>query len=210
MIMPDQFGGDVAPNSVAEETEAGDSGLVDQDPTDGETKPNPNPNSPTEVQPSTTAADQPKTTEPKSPSLLTQIKTTLATTAKSFLLDMWLARHTPEKVLPVLHRVLAAAREEFADAVEYGQGVYAVGYCFGGRYVLILGGEAEGEVEGEGEGGKDVESKKKAPAIKAGAVAHPTLVTAEEMERVKVPVGIIAVGMFLPPFPHLPRFSPLP
>ena len=51
-----------------------------------------------------------------------------ATTAKSFMVDMWLARQTPEKVLPLLRKVVEGAKEEFADAVANGGAVYADGY----------------------------------------------------------------------------------
>lgn len=40
-----------------------------------------------------------------------------AETSKSFMIDMWLARQTPEKVLPIIHKVIEAAKAEFADAV---------------------------------------------------------------------------------------------
>lgn len=105
---------------------------------------------------------------------LDTVKLKVAETAKSFGLDMWLARHTPEKILPIVKGVLAVARGEFADAVEYGGGVFGVGYCFGGRYVLLL---ASGEE----------------PAIKAGVCAHGTLVGREELKGVKAPVQLVCV-----------------
>ena len=33
--------------------------------------------------------------------------------------------------MPILQRFIAGAKEEFADAVANGGGIYAVGYCFG-------------------------------------------------------------------------------
>lgn len=94
-------------------------------------------------------------------------------TAKSFLLDMWLARQTPEKVLPLLHKVIEGAKEEFADALANGGGLYAVGYCFGGKYVLLLGSELPDTVA-QGQAVKDEEKGivKSGPQIKAGAIAH--------------------------------------
>jgi dienelactone hydrolase len=71
--------------------------------------------------------------EEKDPSYIEYFKIRAAETAKAFLIDMWLARQTPEKVLPILHKVIDAARDEFADAVANGGGIYSVGYCFGGR-----------------------------------------------------------------------------
>lgn len=61
-------------------------------------------------------------------SMIEQFKMAAAETVKSFMIDMWLARHTPEKILPVIHKVLESAKEEFADAVANGDGVYGVGY----------------------------------------------------------------------------------
>lgn len=89
------------------------------------------------------------------------------------MLDMWLARQTPEKVLPLLHKVIDGAKEEFADAVANGGGIYAVGYCFGGKYVLLLAGERPDTVM-RGQAVKDEEAGvvKSGPLIKAGALAH--------------------------------------
>ena len=75
--------------------------------------------------------------------------------------------------MPILQRFIAGAREEFADAVANGDGIYAVGYCFGAKYVLLLGAElldteAHGQSSNEGEEG----IVKKGPAIKVGAIAH--------------------------------------
>jgi dienelactone hydrolase len=119
-------------------------------------------------------------------------KMKLAEGTKSFLIDMWLARHTPEKVLPLLQRVVQGAREEFADAVANGGGIYGVGYCFGAKYILILAGE---NGDGVTTAPKDEEqgSVKKQPVLKAGAVAHGTMVTKEDLEGVKAPVYIAAV-----------------
>lgn len=156
VVMPDQFGGDPAPNTTAPAAELGGSGA-------GE-----------------------------GVSLIEQVKLRAAETAKSFMLDMWLARHTPEKVLPILHKVLESAKDEFADAVANGGGVYAVGYCFGGKYVMILAGEGQ---SAEAEGRDEEEGMvKQGPLIKAGAIAHATLVTGEDMTSIKAPVSIVCVG----------------
>lgn len=74
-------------------------------------------------------------------SLLEQAKLRIAETAKSFLIDMWLARQTPEKVLPIIHKVIDAAKDEFADAVASGGGIYGGKYCTmteGRRKELII------------------------------------------------------------------------
>ena len=92
------------------------------------------------------------------------------------MLDMWLARQTQEKVLPIIQRVIEGAKEEFADAVANGDGIYAVGYCFGGKYVLLLGAELPDTVA-KGQALKDEEQgmAKLGTQIKAGALAHGRL-----------------------------------
>lgn len=129
------------------------------------------------------------------PSLLEQVKLRAAETAKSFLLDMWLARHTAEKIMPILHRVIEAAKDEFADAIASGGGIYAVGYCFGGTYVLRLAGEHPDTVM-QGQAVKDEEEGvvKTGPLIKAGAMAHGTLVGPDDLSTIKAPVSLVCIG----------------
>lgn len=105
--------------------------------------------------------------------MIEKVKMGFADTAKSFMIDMWLARQSQEKVLPLLHKVIEGAKDEFADAVANGDGVYAVGYCFGGKYVLLLGSEHPDAVA-KGQAVKDEEQGvvKSGPQIKAGAIAH--------------------------------------
>jgi len=111
----------------------------------------------------------------ENPTVIEQVKLTIAETAKSFQIDMWLARQTPEKVLPILQKFIEGAKEEFADAVANGDGIYAVGYCFGGKYVLLLGAEFPDTV-GQAKKAPDEEQglAKPQPLIKAGALAHGT------------------------------------
>ena len=99
--------------------------------------------------------------------MIEQFKLYAAEAVQSFMLDMWLARQTPEKVMPLLTKVIDGIKEEFADAIANGGGMYAVGYCFGGKYVLVLG-------AGSSKAGKDEEegTVKTEPVIKAGALAH--------------------------------------
>ena len=107
-----------------------------------------------------------------------------------------LARHTPEKVLPILSKVITSVKEEFADAVANGGGIYAIGYCFGAKYVLLLGSELDKEAM---EGLRSPESQaeegmvRQGPQIKAGAIAHGVQISKEEMENTSVPVCIVAV-----------------
>lgn len=131
-----------------------------------------------------------------SASWLETIKLKAAETVKAFSLDLWLARQTPEKVLPIIHGVLAQAKEEFADAVAHGGGVYAVGYCFGGKYVLTLAGERAASVmTGQEATGATAEDGmvKRGPEIKAGVCAHGTMVSREDLQDIKAPVSLICV-----------------
>jgi dienelactone hydrolase len=127
-------------------------------------------------------------------SWLEQVKLKTAEGIKAFVIDMWLARHTPEKVLPLLHKVVESAKDEFADAIANGGGIYGVGYCFGAKYILILAGEPS-DTAGSQAAPKDEEqgSAKKQPTIRAGAIAHGTMVTKEDMAAVKAPMYIAAV-----------------
>ncbi len=109
---------------------------------------------------------------------------------------MWLARHTPEKVLPILQKVTTSVKEEFADAVANGGGIYAVGYCFGARYVLLLGSDLDKEAA---QGLRSPEATaeegmvRQGPQIKAGAIAHGTQIGKDDLEGMSVPVCIVAV-----------------
>ncbi|KAF2711643.1 alpha/beta-hydrolase [Pleomassaria siparia CBS 279.74] len=150
VVMPDQFNGDPAPNSVDM----------------------------TEIK--------------ETSSWLEKGKLMFAEGVKSLLIDEWLARHTADKILPILHKVIEGAREEFADAVANGGGIYGVGYCLGAKYILILAGD---QSDPETEAPKDEEQgpAKKEPLLKAGAIAHGTMVLKEELEGIKAPVYIVAV-----------------
>lgn len=108
---------------------------------------------------------------------------------------MWLARHTPEKVLPRLHRVLTSIKEEYADAYANGGGIYAAGYCFGAKYVLLLGSELHQDVA-QGQRAPETQAEegmvREGPMIKCGAIAHGILSKAD-LDGVKVPTSVVAV-----------------
>ncbi|KAI9836843.1 MAG: hypothetical protein M1819_001008 [Sarea resinae] len=144
--------------------------------------------------PAPSSGTGPQTYESHNPSLIEQVKLRAAETAKSFVLDMWLARHTPEKVMPLLQNVIEGAKEEFADAVASGDGLYAAGYCFGAKYVLLLAGERS-DAAMWGQAPKDEEEGlvSSGPLIKAGAIAHGTLIMREDFETLKSPVTIACV-----------------
>ncbi|KAL7948870.1 Alpha/Beta hydrolase protein [Trichoderma barbatum] len=123
-----------------------------------------------------------------STSLLEQVKLKAVEFAKSFMIDMWLARVTETKIMPILRKVIEAAHEEYPDAIKYGEGIYAVGYCVGGRYVLLL-------AKGSHEGGNDEESGmvKTGPYIKAGALAHAASVTPDDFKDLQAPLSLVCV-----------------
>ncbi|KAF3939633.1 hypothetical protein ABW19_dt0203481 [Dactylella cylindrospora] len=102
-------------------------------------------------------------------SMIEQVKVKAAEGIKMFMIDLWLARHTPEKTLPIILKVLSAAKVEFADAASQ---TFVVGYCFGGKYVLKLAATAE---------------------ITAGALAHGTSVTFEDIAGITKPVSFVCV-----------------
>lgn len=145
--------------------------------------------------PSSNVVTSPSTTS--APSMLESVKLRAVETAKSFMIDMWLARQTPSKVLPILHKVLDGIKDEYADAVAHGGGVYGVGYCFGAKYVLILCGVHPSSVmHGQAEAGStDVEQGmvEEGPLLKCGAVAHGAMVTREDMKGIKSAMSIVAV-----------------
>ncbi|KAI7548000.1 dienelactone hydrolase family protein [Hortaea werneckii] len=142
----------------------------------------------------TTTATQGQADE--QPSLIEQVKLGVAGIAKSFTIDMWLARHTPEKVLPLLNNVITSVKEEFADAVANGGGIYAVGYCFGAKYALMLGSDLHKDVAaGQRDPATEAEEgmAKQGPQIKCGAIAHATGVSKEDMANCQVPTCVVAV-----------------
>ena len=131
----------------------------------------------------------------ENPSIIEQIKMGAAETVKSFMLDMWLARHTAEKVLPIVHTVLDSAKDEFADAVANGGGIYAAGYCFGAKYAIILAGDHPDTVaHGQKTTDEEEGMVSKGPMVKAAAIAHATLVTREDLAAIKAPVSMVCVG----------------
>lgn len=85
------------------------------------------------------------------------------------------ANHGLADTEPIIDAVLQQIRTEMKPT-----SVGAVGYCFGGKYVIRLLGREE-EEDGMG-------------IIDAGFAAHPTLVDMEELARVKRPLSIAAAG----------------
>ncbi|KPM34313.1 hypothetical protein AK830_g12262 [Neonectria ditissima] len=123
-----------------------------------------------------------------STSMLEQIKIKAVEVTKSFLIDMWLARVTEDRVLPILHKVIDAAKEQYADAIKQGDGIYAVGYCVGARFVLMLAQKTKATSEDE-EGG----AVKTGPFIKAGALAHAASVVPDDFKNLSVPLSLVCI-----------------
>ena len=88
---------------------------------------------------------------------------------EGFELNTWLKDHDTDRVDPVINQVLKVMRGEMGV-----KRLGAVGYCFGGKYVVR--GLAES-------GGMDV-----------GYVAHPSFVDARELEKINGPLSISAAG----------------
>ncbi|EXF74106.1 dienelactone hydrolase [Colletotrichum fioriniae PJ7] len=126
-------------------------------------------------------------------SFLDTFKMKIVETAKSFQIDMWLARHTEEKVLPILYKVIEGSKEKFADAVKNGDGIYAVGYCIGGRYILHLGSDKKVTTGGQESADAEAGEVKTGPFIKVGAIAHGASVTPDDFTGVKVPISLVCV-----------------
>ncbi|KAG9941610.1 dienelactone hydrolase family protein, partial [Aureobasidium melanogenum] len=133
-------------------------------------------------------------------SFLEQLKLRAAEVAKSFRSDMWLARHTPSSVLPRLNKVLTAVKDEFADAVQAGGGVYCVGVSVGGRFALLLASELGADVlEGQTEVSEEAAGKaeegmiRKGPAVKAAVILHGATIEREDFHGVKNPIALLTV-----------------
>ncbi|SPN97417.1 uncharacterized protein DNG_00931 [Cephalotrichum gorgonifer] len=123
-------------------------------------------------------------------SLLDMVRMRAVEATKSFMIDMWMARHTEEKILPILHKVVDGCKEKFADAVQHGDGIYAVGYCIGGRYILLLGSETPAPT---GPVDEEAGAVRRAPLIKVGALAHAASVNPDDFKNLKVPVSLVCV-----------------
>lgn len=98
--------------------------------------------------------------------------------------------------MPRLLKVIDSAKEEFADAIANGGGIYAVGYCVGAKYVLLLAGEHTDDVlwgQSKTEAAQEEGMVKHGPMIKASAIAHAAQVTPDELAAVKAPIYLVCV-----------------
>jgi dienelactone hydrolase len=83
----------------------------------------------------------------------------------SFDIMAWVGTHPPEVVDPILEATIKGLKGEFGV-----KNIGAVGYCFGGRYVVKY------LVKGKG--------------IDAGFIAHPSLTSNEEIEKIQGPLSV--------------------
>jgi dienelactone hydrolase len=86
-----------------------------------------------------------------------------------FDIGRWFQTHGPETVQPVVEKVKSSLLGELGV-----KKLGAVGYCFGGKYV----------VEGLAEGGY----------VDAGFIAHPSAIERDELRAIKKPLSIAAAG----------------
>ena len=81
----------------------------------------------------------------------------------------WLSKHPMEGVDTICEAAIKAMKSDLGV-----KKIGAVGYCFGGKYVIRFLAEGKG--------------------LDAGFVAHPSLVKPEELEAIKGPLSIAAAG----------------
>lgn len=91
---------------------------------------------------------------------------------KGFDFAPWLGRHGPDVTDPIIAVTVKAMREEFGV-----KKIGAVGYCFGGRYVVRFLANGKG--------------------LDAGFAAHATLVQASEFGEVDVPLSLALAGRLI-------------
>lgn len=98
-------------------------------------------------------------------------------------------------------KVLQAVKDEFADAVQAGGGVYCVGVSVGGRHALLLASELGADVfEGQKEVSEEAAGKveegmvRRGPAVKAAVILHGATIEREDFTGVKSPIGLLSVN----------------
>lgn len=80
----------------------------------------------------------------------------------------WLGKHSPEVTSPIIESFVSKVKSEFKPKTLVG-----VGYCFGAKYVIRL-----------------ISDEK--PWFDAGAAAHPSFVTIDEVKAISKPILISA------------------
>ncbi|KAK8089880.1 dienelactone hydrolase [Apiospora hydei] len=136
-----------------------------------------------------------------STSFLDNFKLKAVETAKSFMIDMWLARHTEEKSCRFSKRSLRLASPSSrmpwppATASTPWATASAPATCCSWRPSARLrrrAGPARKKPADE-EAGEGAGLHKKGPFIKAGALAHATLVSPSDFEGLKQPISLVCV-----------------
>jgi dienelactone hydrolase len=88
---------------------------------------------------------------------------------KGFEFPPWLSKHPPERVDSIVEATIKEMRERYGV-----KKIGAVGYCFGGRYVVRFLAKDKG--------------------LDAGFAAHPSLVESSEFEAVTGPLSLALAG----------------
>jgi dienelactone hydrolase len=86
---------------------------------------------------------------------------------KDFDLMKWVGRHPIDRVDPIVEKTIEGLKKLGTENIG------SVGYCFGAKYVVRF-------LAGRG--------------VDAGFIAHPSFVTAEELQASKKPLSIAAAG----------------
>lgn len=89
--------------------------------------------------------------------------------SSSFNMTAWRERHPVSAIDEIITATIRAVSEDYGF-----EGIGAVGYCFGGKYVARFLAEGKG--------------------LDAGFTAHPSGLTAEELSRVAYPISIAYAG----------------
>ena len=105
-------------------------------------------------------------------------------------IDMWLARHTPENTMPIIENVLKEVREEYGDRqYTVSHGTHCVGYCFGGKYALKLAGTNEVIAAAVAHGLVPPDPLRQWAYMLSG-----TMISTEDMQGIRKPVTFACVG----------------
>lgn len=95
-----------------------------------------------------------------------------------FDMDSWRKKYTFEHIDPIVKTMIKELKEQMGV-----QKIGGAGYCFGAKYVTRF-------LTREG-------------GLMAGFVAHPSWVTAKEVEGIEGPLSIAAAGKFRTLFPRM-------
>lgn len=100
------------------------------------------------------------------------------TPGRNFDIMKWVGEHPKERIDGTVEAAIKLMRGELGV-----KAIGAVGYCFGGKYVIRFLAENKG--------------------LEAGFVAHPSLVDSTEVEAVRGPLSVAAAGLLSCPLSSL-------